>query len=72
MALWYGPQANIGQVNDGQMTGYTDRIVAGDTANFDADGCSASVHLRGDTLEVRNETGCGGLNVTFNGTYRRK
>jgi uncharacterized protein len=71
-ALWYGPQAKIGQVNDGQMTGYSDPIMAGESANFDADGCSASLRLRGTILEVKDETGCGGLNVTFNGTYRRK
>jgi uncharacterized protein len=71
-ALWYGPQANTGQVNDGQMEGYTDRIMAADTAKFDTDGCSASLLLHGNLLEVKDETGCGGLNVTFNGKYQRK
>jgi uncharacterized protein len=71
-ALWYGPQANIGQVNDGQMDGYTERVTTGNTASFDSDGCSANLLLRGNLLEVKDETGCGGLNVTFNGTYQRK
>lgn len=71
-SLWYGPQANIGQVNDGQMDGYTVRVIAGNSARFDNDGCSANLLLRGNLLEVQGETGCGGLNVTFNGTYQRK
>jgi uncharacterized protein len=71
-ALWYGPQANIGQVNDGQMDGYTKRVIAGNTASFDNDGCSANLLLRDNLLEVQGETGCGGLNVSFNGTYQRK
>jgi hypothetical protein len=71
-ALWYGPQADIGQVNDGRMDGCTDQVVAGNTATFVVDGCSAKLLLRGNLLEVQEETGCGGLNVTFNGTYQRK
>ena len=71
-ALWYGRQANIGQVNDGQMDGYTNRVIAGNTAIFDNDGCSANLLQRDNLLEVQGETGCGGLNVTFNGTYQRK
>jgi uncharacterized protein len=71
-SLWYGPQAKIGQVNDGQMDGYTNRVVAGNSARFDNDGCSANLLLRGNLVEVQGETGCGGLNVTFDGTYQRK
>lgn len=71
-ALWYGPQANIGRVNDGQIEGYTGRIMVNDSASFEADGCSASLLRRGRDLEIQGETGCGGLNVTFNGKYQRK
>jgi len=71
-ALWYGPQANIGQVNDGQMDGYTNPVSAANTANYRDEACSARLALHGNLLEIKDETGCGGLNVTFDGTYRRK
>jgi uncharacterized protein len=71
-ALWYGPNARSGQVNDGVMEGYTSSLTQDGVAIFDFDDCTAQLQLRGDVLEVNNEHGCGGLNVTFNGQYRRK
>jgi hypothetical protein len=71
-ALWFGPNASIGQVNDGAMKGYSNHLAPGSVATFDSDGCSAKLELRGGMLEVTNESGCGGLNVTFNGKYKRK
>lgn len=71
-AFWYGSNARSGQVNDGVMRGETDTIAADGGARFDVDGCKARLQLRGDTLVVSEESGCGGLNVSFNGSYRRQ
>lgn len=71
-ALWFGPNASIGQVNDGEMKGYTKLLAPGSIASFDSEGCSAKLELRGSLLEISGESGCGGLNVSFNGQYKRK
>lgn len=71
-ALWYGPNSKIGQVNDGEMRGYSGHIGQDGVASFDSDGCSARLALHEDILQVTEESGCGGLNVSFNGQYRKK
>lgn len=70
-ALWLGPNASEGQVNTGDITGYSKLVSPDGTALVDVDGCTAQLKLSGDTVEVTNESGCGGHNVTFDGQYRR-
>ena len=70
-ALWQGPNASIGQVNTGDMSGIAAEQTAGKTLLFDGDGCTAQLQLDGDRITVTGESGCGGLNVTFDGQYRR-
>jgi uncharacterized protein len=36
-ALWFGPNASIGQVNDGAMKGYSNHLAPGSVATFDSD-----------------------------------
>ena len=69
-AIWVGPNAAQGQVNTGLIEGIG-QIKAG-KAVFDLDGCSASIALTPTGLTVQEESGCGGLNVTFNGDYRKQ
>ena len=38
----------------------------------DLHGGAATLALKDKGIEVEDESGCGGLNVTFNGTYRKK
>ncbi|MYM21078.1 hypothetical protein GTP46_00240 [Duganella sp. FT135W] len=71
-ALWYGPNAKNGQINDGEILGYSKPVGADGIAVFDADGCSAKLALHDNVIEVKEESGCGGLNVSFNGQYRRR
>jgi uncharacterized protein len=71
-AIWAGPKANTGQVNTGEMEAYVKQQVQDGMALFDSDGCTAQLRLTGNTLEVKDESGCGGLNVTFDGQYKRK
>ena len=68
-AIWIGQ--NQGQVNTGEMRGVASVSPVGNEAQFDMDGCEAKLILRGDALTVANESGCGGMNVSFNGSYRR-
>lgn len=69
-AIWIGPNAAIGQVNLGQI----DSIgkVMDKRAKFSSNQCQGLLTLRGATVIVENESGCGGLNVYFNGAYRRR
>jgi len=71
-ALWYGPNAKNGQVNDGEMRGHSNQVGLDGVVTFESDGCSAKLVLRDSLLKVVEESGCGGLNVTFNGQYHRK
>lgn len=68
-AIWIGQ--NEGQVNFGEMQGVTNASPVGNEAQFDVEGCEAKLTLRGNDLIVENESGCGGLNVSFNGHYQR-
>lgn len=59
-----------GMVNIGQINAVGS--LKENKAKFDdEDSCGARMKLIGDVLLVEDETGCGGLNVTFNGEYRR-
>jgi uncharacterized protein len=67
-AYWVG--ANPGQINSGELIGTAD--IEGGRATFRGDGCEAVFALRQGKLFVESESGCGGLNVSFVGEYRRK
>ncbi len=69
MAIWRGPNADKGQINDGQIEGIG-KLKSG-KAYFDFDGCNAKVALNNNELLVEDESGCGGLNVTFIGDYKK-
>jgi uncharacterized protein len=69
-AVWNGPNAVNGQVNVGEIQGVG--VLEGGKAVFDLQGCAATLVLEDKSLQVEDESGCGGLNVTFNGTYRRR
>jgi uncharacterized protein len=69
-AVWNGPNAANGQVNVGEIQGVG--VLEGGKAVFDLHGCAATLALGDKGIEVEDESGCGGLNVTFKGTYRRR
>ncbi len=69
-ALWYGANWKNGQINDGQIDGIGK--VNQRHIKFDIDGCNGEIFQTGKTLLIENESGCGGLNVTFNGSYIKK
>lgn len=71
-SIWLGANAAGGQVNTGEIEGFSNRQTSDGTFLFDAEGCTARFRLRGDALEVFKESGCGGVNVTFDGQYKRK
>lgn len=58
----YGP--NMGQVD-------ALAVPAGDTAVFQDATCTLRAQLLGDYLIVADNSACGGMNVRFNGVYRR-
>lgn len=68
-SIWQGPNAKNGQVNVGEIEGVGS--IAEERLRFDSDGCSAEVLLVESGIVVENESGCGGMNVTFDGTYRK-
>ena len=67
-AYWVGP--NPGQVHSGEMMG--EAIDTGKRAVLDADGCRSQFLLAERRLIVESDEGCGGLNLSFVGEYRRK
>ena len=69
-ALWEGPNAANGQVHTGEIDGIGS--LRGTQAVFELDGCSATLVLEAQGLAVLEESGCGGLNVSFVGRYRRE
>lgn len=69
-ALWLGPNAANGQVHTGEMNGVGE--LKSGKAVFNLDGCSATMTIKDSGLQVEDESGCGGLNVSFVGDYRRK
>jgi uncharacterized protein len=69
-AVWYGPNAANGQVNVGEIRGVA--TLRNGVLAYDGDGCTATMALQRGGLAVKEESGCGGMNVTFKGQYRRK
>ncbi len=70
MSQWHGPNAASGQVNIGSIEGVG--TISGNRLVFDQQGCRGTLLLNRDGVIVSDESGCGGLNVSFNGEYRRK
>lgn len=69
-ATWVG-NAELGGVNVGDVEG-TFEIVGGD-ATYSDEYCSMKLHLTAGTIQVSNYQGeCGGMNVSFNGEYRKE
>ena len=69
-AVWYGPNAANGQVNVGEMRGVAS--LRNGLLAFGGDGCTATLALQRGGLAVKEESGCGGMNVSFVGDYRRQ
>ncbi|PAT66683.1 hypothetical protein CKA27_17655 [Vibrio coralliilyticus] len=59
--------ASAGLVNVGEINGVV--TVTGHQLHYDVDGCTLHLLLDQNTLVVSHDNGCGGLNVSFNGTY---
>ena len=67
-SVWVGDSSS-GLVNFGEIDGVV--MLKGNQIDYDVDGCTLQILLEQDTLVVSKDNGCGGLNVTFNGTYVR-
>ena len=67
-AVWLGGKS--GQIHTGELKGVGK--LQKNNAAFDLDGCKAKMMVKRSVLLVEDESGCGGLNVTFNGEYRKK
>jgi hypothetical protein len=66
-AVWHG---GGGRVHDGRVTGPLQG--KGDSYQVTQEACELSLTMAGpDLLEVDDNLRCGGLNVTFGGTYHR-
>jgi hypothetical protein len=70
LAQWVG-NAETGNVNTGDFSGTLkpERL----KAHFEnADGCKLDILFHAEGLKIENtDTACGGLNVTFDGEYKR-
>jgi len=70
-AIWINPN-NASSVHTGEINGYGSVKRGSVTSEDTSELCGASIQiLESGSLNVENETGCGGLNVTFNGRYKR-
>lgn len=67
-ASWYG--VNPGNVHVGEVN--ASAAPAGDTLALEDDTCKLTLRLVGDFLVADDNGECGGVNVTFDGVYRRK
>ncbi|MER2498979.1 hypothetical protein ABS858_23175 [Vibrio neptunius] len=67
-SVWVGDSSS-GLVNFGEIDGVA--TLKGNQIDYDADGCTLRILLDQETLVVSQDNGCGGLNVSFNGTYLR-
>ncbi|MBV9993681.1 MAG: hypothetical protein JO127_00580 [Caulobacteraceae bacterium] len=70
----YWPSAHTsrpGGPNLGELSGAA-KPDGGRAVIGEADGCQAVLTLVGDLLVVADNNGCGGMNVSFTGVYRRK
>jgi len=68
-ALWFGANADNGQIHTGEIIGIGQ--LKSERAIFDFDGCSATMVLKISGVKVEEESGCGGVNVSFVGEYKR-
>lgn len=66
-SIWMGSSNT--NVNTGEVEGIA--LLEGNKADVTGDGCELTLLFSAKNLIVENETGCGGLNVTFNGKYRK-
>lgn len=69
-SLWQGQNAANGQINTGEIEGAG--ITFQGKIKFDLDGCTGEILFKKNGIVVENESGCGGLNVSFNGEYRKE
>ena len=67
-SVWVGDSSS-GLVNLGEIDGVV--TLTGNQIDYDVDGCTLQIILDQNRLVVSEDNGCGGLNVSFNGTYRR-
>lgn len=65
-SVWVGDPSS-GLVNLGEIAGVV--RLKGNQIDYGVDGCTLKIVLDQDTLVVSKDKGCGGLNVSFNGTY---
>lgn len=68
-AFWRG--ANPGQIHTGEAAGTLARL-GPDYLRYESDGCAIDLRYIKGALEVRDNLKCGGLNVTFSGSYHRE
>lgn len=66
-AMWQG--ATPGAVHTGEIEGRARPV--GDTLKVGDDNCKATLRRLGPYLAVSENGGCGGMNVSFTGVYRR-
>jgi uncharacterized protein len=69
-ALWLGANAAKGQVNTGEFDAVGS--FTGDALIFEQDSCHVRILRQDDVLQVEDSGQCGGHNVSFGGSYRRK
>ncbi|MDA0147412.1 hypothetical protein [Vibrio sp. LaRot3] len=68
-AVWVG-NAQTGQVNIGDV--YGEYPLKGNQIHFQNDECQFVMTFAGDEIIVTDDlVSCGGMNVTFNGTYKK-
>jgi hypothetical protein len=67
-AFWHG--ADPSNVHTGEVTGSA--APAGNTLKIEDDPCKLTLRLVGDYLVAGDNGECGGMNVRFDGVYRRK
>ncbi len=68
--IWVGPNGANGQVNVGQFS--ATGSFTGAKLIFEEGECQVSATLNGAQLTVEDNLRCGGHNVRFTGSYRRK
>jgi hypothetical protein len=66
-AYWHGVGDNV---HVGEVAGEV--APAGNALTLEDDTCRVTAHLVGPYLIVRDNKQCGGVNVTFDGVYRKK
>ena len=66
-SIWVGSSST--NVNMGEVEGVA--LLENNQAYVKDESCELTLLFSAKTLIVENETGCGGLNVTFNGEYRK-